>query len=348
MFKRLLLCLAFAICSTLWGDSVAVQGEDAFSGKLVLENVHTKKNTFLLEYPRRAPNMGNSKYYESLYYYIINGWTQVDNIDLLDRKTSIDVFIEIEGGAPVPHNIVEIAKKSISDKAIVCNTVEFFEYAMFLSLYYLGFPKEIMGKFTVNLGYSSNKFEIFDADAFPERGDLRDLDKAIYYADKAVELLNKPLLMTDYSPVVYYRKSLFFEGIGNKEEVEKYHKELIDFYKRVPVYKTERRRIGSYLSYIMLHKNINKKVLKREYQYSGAYLRAYVYYYGHRDIEKNLEKAKYYAELTPISFWKNFYFGFCVPKDKDFAKFLLQTINTIDAQKILADIEAGVYEKKAK
>ncbi len=339
MLKRLLVCF-FVLCSNLWGDGVLV-------GKSVLENVHTKKNTFLLDSPRKAPNMCNSKFYESLYYYIINGWTQVDNIDLLDTKTSVDVFIDIKGGAPVPHNIVEIAKKSISDKSIVRNTEAFFEYAMFLSLYYLGFPKEIMGKFTIRYLRSSNDFEIFDVYTFPERGDLRDLDKAMYYADKAVELLNRPILHLEYTPVVEYRKSLFFEGIGNEEELEQYHKELSELYKRVPVYKTERQRKSDYFAYIMHYKLLNTKVVRARWDYDGSYLRAYVYYYGHRDIEKNLEKAKYYAEITPISFWKNFYFGFCVPKDKDFAKFLLQTINTIEAQKILADIEAGVYEKKA-
>ncbi|MFI3290700.1 MAG: hypothetical protein R3Y46_02340 [Opitutales bacterium] len=69
------------------------------------------------------------------------------------------LLVEISEGMKIPDNIVELSKEKL-EECIKNDNQNGAEYAMFLSLYYLGFPKEIIGTFRILSNHSKNIFPI--------------------------------------------------------------------------------------------------------------------------------------------------------------------------------------------
>ena len=204
------------------------------------------------------------------------------------------------------------------------------EKAISLSLYYLGFPKEILLSISVPFSASRKYYQCPVPNFSPLliRGKIRDIKKARHWLNAAYSYSYCPADVMDY--YVYFLFEFDFEGINGKTK----QKEVIDLFIRWEKQATEECK----------QRPDNIAGVLKGSRYCHFY--GYMFYKG-IGVKKDLEKAKFYARHTYISWWKNFYTGFAAPLDQEYARFLLKAIDTEESKKILADIERGVYDKKA-
>ena len=203
------------------------------------------------------------------------------------------------------------------------------EKAISLSLYYLGFPKEILLSISVPFSASRKYYQCPVPNFSPLliRGKVRDIKKACHWLNIAYDYSYCPADVMDY--YVYFLFEFDFEGINGEAK----QKKVIDLFIRWEKQAAEdcKQRPDNIAG-----------VLKGS-RYCHFY--SYMFYKG-IGVKKDLEKAKFYARHTYISWWKNFYTGFAAPLDQEYALFILRSKNTEEAKKILSDIERGVYDKK--
>ncbi len=272
--------------------------------------------------------------YISFYFLPFILLSQTQNKGVLRDERNL--LIEIFKGMKIPDNILELSEERL-EKSIKNDNQNGAEYAMFLSLYYLGFPKEIIGTFRILSNHSKNIFPVASTKALIKRGKARDLDKAMYYAKKAESMIK--YIVSDYAPIFKYRESLLFEKIGDEKEIEEFFEELKEDYE------LKKQRFNEESTKLERLKTQNLTMYRSIVNSYHFERYAYMYYRAYGGFEKDLEKAKYYASLTHISFWANFYTGYAFPLDPEFAIFLLESINSDEAKQILNDINAGVYNK---
>lgn len=225
-------------------------------------------------------------------------------------------------GMPVKHNYCE---RIVSFE----NYDELFEKIkasdLQKSLFYQGFLPEFFSckSYSVESDYYLLFNEVpFDADLKnPVRP--RDLKKAFEYAKIAFEKGDDggcALAKINYA-------NMYLSGIGVPKDISKAMEILKDNpLLRVSLEKLKNLRLYEY-------------VLK-------AYppLIAYLYYRG-IGVERDLEKAKAILNLRNDIAWRNFYIGYAVPKDFEFAVFTLEIKDKFWAALTLADIYSGKYSK---
>lgn len=209
--------------------------------------------------------------------------------------------------------------------------------ALSLALYYLGFPKEILLSI---YNYYDREPNMCPAPEFKPlliRGKIRDAKKAIYWMKTSDYFAwGTPDVIEFHS---YFLKKFRFEGLDGKEK--------------------QAEEIKNLLKYAFANKEDDKETMEKRFanlkQYASSGwgegdvhngIIGYMFYRG-IGVKKDIWKAKLHASITYISFWKNFYTGYAAPLDQEYARFLLKAIDTKESKKILADIERGVYDKKA-
>lgn len=209
--------------------------------------------------------------------------------------------------------------------------------ALSLALYYLGFPKEILLSI---YNYYDREPNMCPAPEFKPlliRGKIRDAKKAIYWMKTSDYFAwGTPDVIEFHS---YFLDKFRFEGLDGKEK--------------------QAEEIKNLLKYAFANKEDDKETMEKRFanlkQYASSGwgegdvhngIIGYMFYRG-IGVKKDIWKAKLHASITYISFWKNFYTGYAAPLDQEYARFLLKAIDTKESKKILADIERGVYDKKA-
>ncbi len=211
------------------------------------------------------------------------------------------------------------------------------DIAISLALYYLGFPKEILLSI---YNYHDRKPNMCPAPEFKPllvRGKIRDAKKAIYWMKTSDYFAWGVPDVTEFH--YYFLKKFRFEGLDGKEK--------------------QAEEIKNLLKYAFANKEDDKETMEKRFanlkQYASSGwgegdvhngIIGYMFYRG-IGVKKDIWKAKLHASITYISFWKNFYTGYAAPLDQEYARFLLKAIDTDESKKILADIERGVYDKKA-
>lgn len=204
------------------------------------------------------------------------------------------------------------------------------EVSLSLSLYYLGFPKEIL--LSIYNCHDSD-FILCPVPNFKPlliRGKIRDSKKAYYWMKRSYDFSINPIDVQHFH--TYFFTEIEFEGLGGEALQKESIDDLLRFEKRIAAKK------------IYEQENAVKELSLSCNRYIP--LLGYMFYKG-IGLKRDIQKAKIYADATRISWWKNFYTGFAAPLDQEYALFILRSKNTKEAKKILADIERGVYDKKA-
>ena len=207
---------------------------------------------------------------------------------------------------------------------------EYAEVSLSLSLYYLGFPKEIL--LSIYNRHDSD-FILCPVPNFNPlliRGKIRDAKKAYYWMKISYKFSINPSYVQHYH--AYFLGEFEFEGLGGKAEQKKVIDYLLRFEKRIAAKKIYEQENG--VKRLSLSCNDDIPLL------------GYMFYRG-IGLKRDIQKAKIFADATRISWWKNFYTGYAAPLDQEYALFILRSKNTKEVKKILADIERGVYDKKA-
>ena len=214
--------------------------------------------------------------------------------------------------------------------------------ALSLALYYLGFPKEILLSI---YNYYDREPNMCPAPEFKPlliRGKIRDAKKAIYWMKTSDYFAWGTADVIEFHS--YFLKKFRFEGLDGKEEQTKSFEKILKY-----VYVDKETKAKDF-AYFKRSASLNGK--KNRFYWSGegnciySGILGYMFYRG-IGVERDLREAKLYASVTYISHWKNFYTGYAAPLDQEYARFLLKAIDTEESKKILADIERGVYDKKA-
>lgn len=207
---------------------------------------------------------------------------------------------------------------------------DYAEVSLSLSLYYLGFPKEIL--LSIYNRHDSD-FILCPVPNFKPlliRGKIRDAKKAYYWMKRSYEFSINPAYVQHYH--AYFLREFKFEGLGGEIEQKKVIDNFLRFEKEV----ADENRYKQENAVKELSLSCNRYIP----------LLGYMFYKG-IGLKQDIQKAKIYADATRISWWKNFYTGYAAPLDQEYALFILRSKNAEESKKILADIERGVYDKKA-
>ena len=212
---------------------------------------------------------------------------------------------------------VEFAAQKVAEKA-----KDYQIYALELSLYYQGFSPNIVGAFDQ---YDEHYTPWRTYNEVPRGTDLkshikiRDAAKAFEYAEIAVE--SKDYLVLKESNLA----NLFLNGIGIPKDVAKAIETLNEatFPPDFKPVKIEDR---------------GTSIPREIYAPQIAYL-----YYKGMGVEKDVEKCNEILEKYGVFAWRNFYSGYLVPKDFDFAIYILEQRNEFWAAGILSEIYSGKY-----
>lgn len=198
--------------------------------------------------------------------------------------------------------------------------------ALELSLYYQGFDSNIIGNYDIYGAYD----ELFKN--LPTDEDLknsittRDAKKAFKYALIAFE--NDKFVTFASSNLA----NLYLCGIGTEKNIAKAYEVLSDckLFKK-PISEIQRYEGGMYRF--------------DSFKYFQPLI-AYMCYNG-LGVEKDLARCDaILKEILGDYAWRNFYCGFMVPKDFDFAIYCLERRKDFWAAQILADIYSGKYSPK--
>lgn len=218
--------------------------------------------------------------------------------------------------------------------------------ALSLALYYLGFPKEILLSI---YNYYDREPNMCPAPEFKPlliRGKIRDAKKAIYWMKASYSFAWGTADVIEFH--FYFLDKFRFEGLDGKEEQAKNFEEILKYAyaNRDWDKETMERKFAYYKRLVSLNGKGNYICVSKGGNCLFNGILGYMFYRG-IGVKKDIWKAKLHASITYISFWKNFYTGYAAPLDQEYARFLLKAIDTDESKKILADIERGVYDKKA-
>ncbi len=212
------------------------------------------------------------------------------------------------------------------------------------SLFYQGFFPEFFYEtnFVIETDYTPKFNELVYNEDLCREIKIRDAKKAFEYAEKDYK---KGKHEKSYLSSINLA-TLYICGIGTEKNIQKALEILTADIEAVnKFYAGDGKRISIFEATV---DDIANQLKRRVYVTISHYppLFAYLYYKG-IGVEKDIEKCdailKYeYKELA----WRNFYTGYLVPKDFDFAIHCLGKMKHIWASQTLADIYSGKYSSK--
>lgn len=196
------------------------------------------------------------------------------------------------------------------------------------SLFYQGFYPEFFynDDFRLEVDYSTNFNQFIYDEYLGKDRHIRDAKKAFELAlkDSKKERFQKSSMANSNLA------SLYLSGIGTEKSVEK----ALEVLAENPLFDMSIADI------------LNNTVNLGRCNSGSAVVVAYLHYYG-VGVEKNIEKANAILEIhnAKIS-WRNFYAGYLVPQDFDFAIHCLEQSEEYWASAVLKDIYKGKYADK--
>ncbi|MFI3291502.1 MAG: hypothetical protein R3Y46_06430 [Opitutales bacterium] len=333
MFKRLLLCLAFAISYTLWGDSdVVAEQED-------------KGQVFTVD-----------QNYESIKDGILSNRKKVYHLTpKLDYSydSHIDIPYDLYGeNKHINRRLTkEEQSKYYADPLVYMESVAQTDWqrAFEMSMYYQGWkPNTIFFRFDFLI--ANNCFDFLNYfNYIPSTDDMRfkereviDSQKALHWAKIAYDLMTEKL--KDDAKIKDSKTAIY---------------NIIEFMKKNLLYRIDESSLENKdekikETFALFEKNESENPSEYNHIYDG-----YKLYSTMRP--DTLDNFKYFYATTCFSKWRNYYCGFVYPKNKEFAIISVLSYNShfnkhyfnkhyfkkydLEKDSSLCKINSGLYDK---